>query len=124
MILCVGDVHRIIGLAALVLAAVAIVLSVILVAVRRPPGILFLVDVAVLGLAVLGGALLGLVLLVTGPGPRDPLHLLYGALALVAVPAGYGIAGSRPERQQAAIALVASVVILLLLVRLLQTGGT
>jgi hypothetical protein len=50
---------------------------------------------AVLGVVVVGGSL-GVVLLITGSRPADPLHLLYGPAALVALPVaiGLGLRGS------------------------------
>ena len=64
----------------------------------------FLVDrlaLSAVGLAALGAAI-GLVLLGTGPGAADPLHLVYGAAAVLAVPVAVSIglrrAGSAASR--------------------------
>ena len=55
----------------------------------------FAVDRLVLGfLGVVGlAALVGLVLAAGGARPDDPLHLLYGFLALVAVPVAWALGG-------------------------------
>lgn len=46
-------------------------------------------------LLILAQALLGLVLVVSGRMPRDPIHLLYGTLAVLVLPAVYGSASRR-----------------------------
>jgi hypothetical protein len=68
------------------------------------------------------GVIVGALLLVAGPGPSDPLHLLYGALALVALPGAALAASGRPARQRAIVLLVGSIVLIILVVRLFQTG--
>jgi heme A synthase len=46
-------------------------------------------------LLVIAQALLGVILLVSGGWPRDPIHFLYGGLAALVLPVVYGTANRR-----------------------------
>lgn len=90
----------------------------------------FVVDRIVLGLlAAVGTAeLLGLIVLAGGSGPSDPLHLLYGVVALVAIPIAWAFAGRAASvgpmartRRDAWLA-VAAAVMLGVELRLFMTG--
>ncbi len=117
-----SDVHRLVAEVGLGLALLAIALSVAFVVIGRRPGRLIVISLALVALAMVVAAGLGLILLVSGPGPHDPLHLLYGALSLVAIPATLVFAARRPARQQAAVTAIGMVVLALLVLRLFQTG--
>ena len=117
-----ADVHRLVGLAAIAVAAVAAVWSAVLVLARRDAGRAYLTALGILVAIALVSALLGTPLLVAGPGPADALHLLYGAIAVVAIPIGIWLAVGRTPRRQSVILLVAVLVELGVTVRLLQTG--
>jgi hypothetical protein len=73
-------------------------------------------------IAILVTAAGGLGLLTGGAGPHDSLHLLYGVLALGALPVAGTFSKNASPRRAGLIALVARVVLLVLLLRLFQTG--
>jgi hypothetical protein len=90
----------------------------------------FAVDRIILGLlAVVGVAeVLGLIVLAGGNGPSDPLHLVYGVAALVAIPIAWTWAGRAARdvavartRRDAWLA-VAATVMLGIELRLFMTG--
>ena len=115
--------HALLGLLALVLALIAGAWSVGLVVLRRPPGTLFLGSlvwlVAVIGVT----AVLGAATAVSSAPPRDPLHLVYGILAVGVLPGATLVASGRTGRGQTVVAAIACVVLVILLLRLLQTGA-
>lgn len=74
-------------------------------------GVLLLLAIAVLS---------GLVILVTGARPHDPLHLLYAVLALLVLPVARF--WDRLSDRRALAVVVGSVVIIALVLRLFQTG--
>ncbi len=108
---------------ALALALLAAAWSLVLLVTRRPPGRFFTVNLAwTVGALVVAAALGLLVLLVLG-GPHDALHLLYGVLALAALPLTAMVAAQRPARQQPLVRAVGTIVLLILVLRLFQTAG-
>ena len=117
-----SDLHRLLAEVGLALALLNAVWSVALVALGRAPGRLYLVNLIWVVVIVTAVAGLGAILLVTGSGPHDALHLVYGALAIVALPIAAGVGSARPERHKAVIGLVASVVLVIIVLRLFQTG--
>lgn len=117
-----ADVHRLVGIAAIVAAALAASWSAIVVATRRDAGRAYLAALGVVVAVALASALVGVLLLLTGPGPADPLHLLYGAIAVLAIPVGIWLAVGRTPRRQSVVLLLAVLVELGVTVRLLQTG--
>ena len=88
----------------------------------QPPGprVLLLRRVMLLVLVVTSAGGLGLFL--AGGGPHEPLHLLYGALAIGSLPVADSLAREAGPRRRAIITLVAAVVLLVLVLRLFQTG--
>ncbi len=71
-----------------------------------------------------GTALLGAVVAITAHAPKDPLHLVYGTLAVVVLPGTWWIVRAAYDSRRPVIVLaVASVVEIILVVRLFQTGG-
>ena len=118
-----SEAHALVGLLALVLGVVAAIWSGGLLLFRRPLGTLYLGSLAWL-LAVIGlAAILGAATALSSAPPDDLLHVVYGAFALAVLPGAAFVASDRPERQQVIVATVAVVVLLILLFRLLQTGG-
>jgi hypothetical protein len=89
----------------------------------RSSGILWLDRflLVVLAAAALAG-LVGLLLLVTGGHPQDPLHIVYGVLVVAIVPATRYVSRGWTERRQAAALAVAFLVSIGVLWRLLMTG--
>lgn len=117
-----ADVHRLIGLAAIVAAALATLWSLLVVIARRDGGRAHLAALGIVVAVALASAVVGALLLLTGSGPGDPLHLLYGAIAVVAIPIGIWLAVGRTPRRQSVVLLLAVLVELGVTVRLLQTG--
>jgi hypothetical protein len=118
-----NDLHRLAAELVLVLAVVAVVSSVVGLATHRPASRLLVVQLAWVGSLSTVAAVLGLAVLAGGPGPQDPLHLVYGALAVGAMPVAAMFGAGRPERQQLIVSLIAGIVLLILVLRLFQTGG-
>ena len=114
--------HGLLAQLSLVLVLLSAGWAAVLVVRSAPGGRYFVVNLGWTVGAIALAAVLGLVLLVTGPGPADPLHLVYGALALVALPGAALLAAGRPVRRQAIVVCIGAVVLLILVVRLFQTG--
>ncbi len=117
-----AELHRFIGLAVLALAVGAAGWSTLLVVRNRPGGRPYLGTLGVVVVGAAAAALLGLVLLVGGPGPGDPLHLVYGVVAVAALPVAVIAAAGRRPRTQSLVLLAAALVEVGVLVRLVQTG--
>ena len=73
----------------------------------------------VIGLA----AALGLGVAITDHAPHDLLHIVYGALAVGVLPGAAVVAGTRTGPRQTVVWAVAGVVLVILILRLFQTGG-
>lgn len=80
---------------------------------------LLLADLA----AALAAAVIGVLLLVTGSRPADPLHFLYAAVALGALPTARYLARTGTERRRAAIMAIGCLVMAGVVVRLFMTGS-
>ena len=115
--------HTLVGQIAIVLALIAAIWAVVLAITRRPVGSLVLGNVVWVGLAVVLAAVLGAATAVLVAPPGDVLHVVYGALALALLPGAVLIGSNRPVEQRPIVAAVASVVLVILLFRLLQTGS-
>jgi hypothetical protein len=74
-------------------------------------------------IAIGGAGLVGVVIALTDRPPEDPLHVLYGVLAAATLPGGALIARDRPAGQRTVVLAIAMVVLVILVVRLFQTGG-
>jgi hypothetical protein len=69
-------------------------------------------------------SLVGATIALTKAPPKDPLHLVYGLLALSVLPGAWGIARLRDDARRTTIVLAIAMIVLLILVfRLFQTGG-
>ena len=115
--------HNLLAEVALALALLGAVWSAGLLVAGRPPGPLYIVNLVWVVGVLLATAVLGLVVLVTASGPRDPLHFVYSVLAIVALPIAAAVGADRPARHRVGVGLVASVVLLILILRLFQTGA-
>ncbi|MDA8201973.1 MAG: hypothetical protein M0Z49_04300 [Chloroflexi bacterium] len=76
---------------------------------------------AVVGLVALA-AIVGLVLFVTGHSPHDQIHLLYGFLALAALPFARSFGPRLSDRGRIGLGLAGTVAIGLFVLRLFMTG--
>jgi hypothetical protein len=94
-----------------------------LAAARRPPSPFVLGGVLWAGLALAASALAGVVVALTEQLPRDPLHIVYGVLAVVGLPGAALIARGRAGPAQAAVLAVAGIVVVILVLRLFQTAA-
>jgi hypothetical protein len=119
----VSQAHAVVGQLAVVLALVATVWSIGLAITRRPLGSLFVGNLVWVAIAVGAAAALGAATLVVAEPPRDALHLVYGVLALATLPGAALVAAGRPARQQSIVAAVAATILVILLLRLVQTGS-
>lgn len=117
-----ADLHVLLAQLSLALVLLSAGWAAVLLVRAAPGGRFFVVNLGWTVGAVAVAAVVGLLLLVTGSAPADPLHLVYGALALVALPGAALVAAGRPVRQQAIVLCVGAVVLLILVVRLFQTG--
>jgi hypothetical protein len=115
--------HALVGQIAIVLAVIAAIWSVVLAITHRPMGSLFLGNAIWVGLAVVLAVVLGAATAMLVAPPGDALHLVYGALALALLPGAVTLASNRPVEQRPVVAAVASIVLVILLFRLLQTGS-
>ncbi len=96
---------------------------VVLAAARRAPSPFVLGGVLWAGVAVAATALAGLVIALTDHPPRDPLHIVYGVLAVVGLPGAAVIARGRVGPAQSAVWAIAGIVIVILVMRLFQTAA-
>ena len=64
----------------------------------------------------------GLGLLVGGGRPREALHFVYAVIAFAVLPVANSIARRSGPRAQAGVALAAAAVILVVILRLFETG--
>jgi len=119
-----ADVHGLLARVVLVLVVVTAAWSVILVAGRRPirPALVGGLAWIVVLVAVTG--LIGIANAAAAGWPSDPLHIVYGVLSALVLPGAWAIARARPEPRRTVLVLaVASVVQVILVIRLFQTGG-
>ena len=118
-----SEFHRLAAQLALALALLSTAWATLLLGMRRSPSQLFFINlgwtVVVLALA---GALGGLLAL-GGPGPGDGLHIVYGALAVATLPVAALAASGRDLRRRMVTWTIAGFVLLILILRLFQTGA-
>lgn len=118
-----SDAHALVGQIALVLGLVATVWSVGLVVLKRSPGTFYLGGLVWVVITIAIAGALGLAMVVSGQTPDDVLHIVYGVLALAVLPGAVLVASGRTARGRTIVAAVATIVLAILLMRLLQTGG-
>lgn len=114
--------HALLAQVGLVLAVLSAAWAAILVVRGAAGGTFFVVNLGWTVVAVLAAALVGGLMLATGSAPSDGLHVLYGVLALAALPGVGLVAAGRPPRQRMVALLIGTIVLLILLLRLFQTG--
>ncbi len=76
---------------------------------------------AVVGIVAIG-AMVGLVLLLTGHAPHDQIHILYGFLVVAAIPFAKSFGARVSPRGRLALGVVGLVAVGLFLLRLFMTG--
>jgi hypothetical protein len=114
--------HRILAYLAVGAVGLGLVWALGLAARQRAGGRAFEAFQAAVVSALVVGAASGLILVATGISPAEPLHLLYAAIAIVAIPAARSFAGrGGPRVQQLAIA-AAFVVLGFMVYRLFATA--
>lgn len=119
-----AEIHGLVARVVLVLVLVTAVWSIGVVASRRPVGAALAAGFAWVVVMVAASGLVGIVTAILGGPPADPLHVVYGVLALSLMPGAWAIARTRAEpRRTAVILTVAAIVQVILVVRLFQTGG-
>ena len=119
-----AEIHALVARIVLVLVIVIAAWSVVLVVSHRPVGAALAAGVAWVVIMVAASGLFGIVTAILGGPPSDPLHIVYGVLAALVLPGAWAIARTRAEPQRTAVILaVASVVQVILVIRLFQTGG-
>ena len=97
--------HRILAYLAAGAVGLGMGWAVVLIAHRRPAGRTFEAFQAAVVSVLVVGAAAGLILVATGVGPVEPLHLLYATIAIAAIPVARSFAGrGGPRAQQQAIA--------------------
>ena len=117
------DAHALLGQLAIVLGIVGAVWAIAAAITRRQTGLLFVASLVWVVIVVALAALLGIATAVSNGPPSDPLHIVYGVLALAVLPGAALLASGRPARQQGVFAAVAMTVLVILLFRLFQTGS-
>lgn len=118
----VEGLHRALAFLAVGAVGLGVVWALVLAARRRPAGRLFEAVQAAVVSALIVAAASGLVLVATGIRPAAPLHVVYAAVAIVAIPAARSFAGrGGPRAQQLAIA-AAFVVLGFMVYRLFATA--
>lgn len=118
-----ADLHQFGALLALTLSLLALPWAAVAFIVRRDPGRFFIANLAWIVVALGATALVGITFLFSGKGPKDPLHLVYGALATAAWPTAGLVAVGRSPRDRLLVMTIAAAVVVILVARLFQTGG-
>ena len=75
------------------------------------------------GLAIAAAALAGSAAALSDGPPGDPLHVVYGVLAVVALPGAGLVARGRVGHAQTVIWAIAAVIVVILVLRLFQTAA-
>lgn len=119
-----ADVHGLLARIVLVLGVMTAGWAAIVVAGRRPVQPALVGGLAWVVILVVATGVVGVAEAAATGAPSDPLHVVYGILAALVLPGAWAIARTRPDpRRTALVAAVASVVQIILVVRLFQTGG-
>ncbi len=115
--------HGLVAQVALVLGLVIAAAATFLALTRRATGSFFLAGALWTGLVVALAAVLGVGVALTDHAPRDPLHIVYGVLAIGVVPGAAIVAGDRRVVARRSCGRLPGIVLVVLVMRLFQTGG-
>jgi hypothetical protein len=96
--------------------------AVVLAAAKRTPPPFVLGGIVWAWLAVAATALAGVVVALAAQPPRDPLHIVYGVIAVAALPGTALIARGRGGSSQAIVWAIGGIVFVILVMRLFQTA--
>lgn len=119
-----AEVHGLLARVALVLVLVTAAWSAGLAVGGRPVRSLLAVGLVWVVVLVVATGFVGVAGALTVGAPSDPLHIVYGLLATLVLPGAWALARGRAEpRRTALIVAVASIVQVILVVRLFQTGA-
>lgn len=118
-----NQLHGFVGMLALVLTALAALWSVGTALAGKPPGRLFVGNLVWVVLGVVIAAATGGLVAVAERPPDDPLHVVYGVIALGVIAGTALVMVNRPESQRSAVLSVGAIVLAILLFRLVETGG-
>lgn len=115
-------IHQILAYATVAFAVAGIGWSVLLALTRRAGGPAFERFQAVVVSVLVVGAASGLILLATGAGPAEWLHLLYAIVALALIPLARSFLSRANDRAAAVLLVVAFMVLGGVVYRLFATG--
>ena len=119
-----SEIHGFLARIVLVLVLATTAWSIGLLATRRPIRPMIVGGLVWVAGLLIVTAVLGAITAVTSHPPKDLLHFVYGALVITVLPIAWAIGRSRPDARRAVVVLsVASVVQVILVVRLFATGG-
>lgn len=90
---------------------------------RRSAGSFFIAGTLWTGFSLVLAALFGIGVAVTDHAPEDPLHIVYGVLAVGVLPGAAFVASGRAGPRQAFVWAIAGIVLVIIVLRLFQTGG-
>jgi hypothetical protein len=105
-----------------VLVLVVAVSTIALAVAKRAPSTFLLGGVLWAGLTIAAAAAAGLLVALTDHPPRDPLHVVYGVLAVAGFPGAVVVARGREGPRQTFVWAIAAIVIVILVLRLFQTA--
>jgi len=119
-----AEIHGLAAQVTLVLVIIVAGWAVTLGLLRRPLPPLLLGGLGWAFLLLAGTSLLGVMVVLTDAPPADPLHIVYGLLAVAVLPGAWAIARMRDDPRRTVVVLaIASLVLLILVFRSFQTGG-
>jgi hypothetical protein len=119
----VSELHRLAAELGLALGLLSTAWASFLLITRRTPSQLFFINLAWTTVVLAVAGMLGGLTALGGAGLRDGLHIVYGVFAVVTVPvAALAAAGQEPGRRRATWT-IAGVVLVILVLRLFQTGA-
>ncbi len=121
-----AEIHGLAARIALLLVFLTTAWSAVLLVTRRPVQPILVGGLVWVAILLGASGLLGILSALTVAPPSDALHVVYGVLAIAVLPGAWAIAraGARDDARRTVVVLVvASVVQLILVFRLFQTGG-
>ncbi len=119
-----AEIHGLAAQVTLVLVIIVAGWAVTLGLLRRPLPALLLGGLVWAVILLAGTGLVGVTLALTDGPPADPLHIVYGLLGVAVLPGAWAIAHMRDDpRRRVVVLAIASLVLLILVFRSIQTGG-